>query len=305
MMQGLRSRLIAWCAERAHRRAKVQRIIDIFHGGQRPIRDGAPPRSRPDWPSPDSDAARHPLFRWACERMSDRMIDEMAYCDPGYEENYVELIRIRNSGVVPPDLDFCASEPCSLWQWGVDERRKAHEHVSTIFATCILLIAGAHPECDGGNLVGETMSDQVASFLWSVIALGTVDEEARLFLDWLDGQMWANFEHTKGDGSPSSFAALAALILAVHRGASAAEIETSTKALVDPEQREDQMLQYGRNEDPRWRTRPVLRLSNYDQHHRLWEQMAKTAHDTLKACTDAVQMPTAIDLLARVADIGP
>lgn len=268
------------------------------------LRKRRPPDLGPGWPSPDSDAARHPLFRWACERMSDRLIDEMAYCDPGYEENYVELIRIRNSGVVPPDLDFCASEPCSLSQWGVEEHYKAHEHASTIFAACILLIAGAHPDCNGGNLVGEAMSSELASLLWTVIALGTIDEEARLFLDWLDDRMRENFERTNGDGSPSSFASLAALILAVHRGATSDELESSGARLVQRESRENESPSLFRNEDPRWRTRPVLRLTNYGQRHQLWEWMARTAHDALKARTDAAQMPTAINMLVSVAGVG-
>jgi len=232
------------------------------------------------------------------------MIDQMAFCDPGYEENYAQLIRIRDSGVVPANLDFCASEPCSLWKWRAEDHRKTREHTATIFATSILLIAGAHPECDGGNLVGVAMSSELASLLWTVIALGTVDEEARLFLGWLDERMRENFERTNGDGSPSSFASLAALILAVHRGATPDELESLGARLVQRESRENESPSLFRNEDPRWRTRPVLRLTNYDQHHHLWERMARTAHDALKARTDAARMPTASGLLLSVAGIG-
>jgi hypothetical protein len=232
--------------------------------------------------------------------MSDRMIDEMSNVDPGYPKYVVSLTAIRDSGSVPADLDFDASEPCGLSSWVGPRRMNERDWVTRVFSACVLLIAGSHPDCTGRNCVGDGMSNKIASLLWSVIALREVFGEARVFFKWLAGAMDEKFRNGS-DGEPSSFALLALVIVHVQQGSPAADVEAAARKLEEIAAREGQSKYLFRNEEPRWAGRVVLGLTNYDQHHELWEKMAREARRMLLKRKDAGDMPTATRVLGEIA----
>ena len=246
----------------------------------------------------------HSLFVWACERMTPTLIQRLAACDvPWQTKANADSIRsIIESATVPGDLDWEPSEVCSLWSWGPDRNEDVDSHVINVWATCVLLIAGTSPDCEGRSCVGDGLSEKVGSLLWSVILLCEVFDEARVFFKWLAEVMDENFRN-KSDYEPSSFARLALVIVHAHLNSEPSAIEAAAKAAFEAAQAENENNHIFRSTTKRWKHRPVLQLTSYGQHHALWEKRALNAHEMLAARKDAAEMPASMAILASVAGV--
>lgn len=225
--------------------------------------------------------------------MTPAMVSELASCD--YEDSveaHSRAIRqIIETGHVPFDLRWEPSEVCGLWSWRPDEMQDA-EHVINIFACSVHLLAGSHPDCTGRNMVGEALNEKLASLIWSAFALPDppLAEVAR-FLAWLA-------KHGPADET-RAFAFLGCLIVESGRGASPTLLEDLAASL---ERAEAQAAPDAFCDDA-YREHFVLRLTNFDQHHRLWIESARRVIE--KHAHTLGHAPEALAALARVADAKP
>lgn len=218
----------------------------------------------------DSSSDRTALLDWARDRMTPAMVKKLASCDNGYDlkAHMRAISEIIDFGRVPFDLQWEPSEVFGLWSWRPDENDNEDpvDHVINVFACSVLVLAGTHPDCTGRNMVGEGLNEKLASLIWSVFAFPEPPfKETARFLWWLRG-------HSPPDET-NAFALLGLLITEAGMGAAAERLDEVAAALVKTEaaQAADPCSLC----DDAWRGRFVLGLTHFDQHHRLWVELAR------------------------------